>query len=81
MKTTYKNPEISVIELDRAISLHMHTHMQTVTPTTEVAEPDNGGAGLGGEGNGESGWERASQGINAITPSVLQQQNQMPQND
>jgi hypothetical protein len=80
MKTTYKTPEIFVIEIDREISLRM----QTVAPVTE---PGSGAAGIGGEGNGsgESGWERASQhsqGINAITPSAQQQQqNQMPQND
>jgi hypothetical protein len=82
MKTTYITPEISVIEIDREISLRM----QTFSPTGEATEPGSGGAGLGGEGNGsgESGWERTSQhcqGINAITPSAQQQQNQMPQNE
>jgi hypothetical protein len=61
--------------------------MQTANPTAPVTEPGNGSGGIGGEGNGsgESGWERTShhsQGINAITPSAQQQQqNQMPQND
>ena len=55
----YIAPQLSEIRIDHEISLRLSSD-----PENLVYEPGNGGAGLGGEGNGsgESGWNRTSFG-------------------
>ena len=53
----YITPLLSEVKIDNEISLRLAT-----SPDSLVLEPGDGGAGLGGEGNGsgESGWDRGS---------------------
>jgi hypothetical protein len=59
MKTSYINPQITEIIIDRAISLRL----ETASPSSSPTEPGSGTAGIGGEANSsgsdrETGWER-----------------------
>ena len=61
MIKTYIIPQLSAIKIDNEISLRLTTAPDPSPSGTEVLEPGNGSAGLGGQGNGsnEGGWNRA----------------------
>ena len=71
MKKSYILPLISVIQIDREISLRLTSGITDV-----VKEPGSGAAGMGGETNnsGESGWERTGMGpqLNSIENALWQ---------
>jgi hypothetical protein len=51
MKTIYKTPKLTEIEIDRAASLNLQSAL--------VLEPGDGGAGAGGAGDGTGNdWTR-----------------------
>ena len=57
MIKAYIIPQLSEIKIDNEISLRLDSSNDGL-----VLEPGDGGAGLGGEGNGsgETGWDRTS---------------------